>query len=142
VFEELWRHFGQPGSWRVFEDVAKAFEGLSSRGFRLGIASNFDSRLREVVAGRAELARCEAVFVSSDLGYSKPDPRFFAEVEGRLGVGSEEILLVGGDGVNDVEGARGARWRVVYLEREGRGSRCGAIRSLVEIGQAGSLPYG
>ena len=35
---------------------------------------------------KAALAACDAVFVSSDIGYSKPDMRFFRGIEERLGV--------------------------------------------------------
>src|SRR4051794_36428646 len=42
IFEQLWRHFAQPESWRLYEDVPAALDMLAQRGYQLGIASNFD----------------------------------------------------------------------------------------------------
>jgi putative hydrolase of the HAD superfamily len=117
LFEQLWLHFAQPQHWRMYDDVAPTLERLRSHGFCLGIASNFDSRLEAIVAAHSALAACDAVFVSSAIGYAKPDPRFFAAVEERLGASPAEIVLVGDDEVNDVRGAAAAGWRAEYLNR-------------------------
>ena len=117
LFEQLWRHFAAPGHWRVYDDVPSAFYALRSRGFHVGIASNFDGRLHAIVAAHAALAACEAVFVSSEISYAKPDPRFFAHVQERLGVLPAEIVLIGDDEINDVAGATAAGWRAAYLDR-------------------------
>ena len=84
IFERLWNHFGQPRHWRLYNDVAGAFGKLTKRGYRLGIASNFDARLRQIVAGHPPLAACNEVFVSSEVGFTKPDLRFFRTIEDRL----------------------------------------------------------
>jgi len=117
LFERLWRHFAQPQHWRLYDDVAPTLEALGSHRFRLGIASNFDSRLEAIVAAHPALAACEVVFVSSAVGYVKPDPRFFASVAERLGVSPAEIVLIGDDEVNDMEGATAAGWWAVHLDR-------------------------
>ena len=117
LFDQLWRHFAEPRHWRAYDDVPSACEALRGRGFHLGIASNFDGRLHAIVAAHPALAACEAVFVSSEIGYAKPDPRFFAAVQGRLGVSPAEIVLIGDDEVSDVAGATAAGWRAAYLDR-------------------------
>ena len=138
LFEQLWQHFAEPQHWQLYDDVRQHSERLRSHGFRLGIASNFDSRLGPIVAAHPVLAACEAVFVSSAIGYAKPDPRFFAAVQQRLGVSPAEIVLVGDDDVNDIQGRR----RGLAGGVSGRGSAIlkGAHfrRSRVK---AGSLPY-
>jgi len=132
-FERLWQHFAEPASWRLFDDVLAALSALAARGFHLGIASNFDSRLHRIVAGHAPLAMCEQVFVSSEIGFSKPDPRFFAAVKARLGGSGPEILLVGDDYRNDLEGAVAAGWRGVLVNREGDAKSTGGLRSLAVL---------
>jgi putative hydrolase of the HAD superfamily len=117
AFERLWRHFAQPVSWRVFDDVSPTFSDLASRGLCVGIASNFDNRLHGIVHGVPALSACTRTFVSSEIGYSKPDPRFFAAVAAQLGLPAEEIMLVGDDRVNDYEGALAAGWQAVLVER-------------------------
>jgi len=132
VFAELWRHFAQPTSWRLYDDVPDALAELQRRGFQLGIASNFDGRLIEIVKGHAPLAVCEAVFPASEVGYNKPALEFFREIEARLGVPGAEIALVGDDEVSDAQGAIAAGWRAVRLKRSGM-TRAGEIRSLAEL---------
>jgi putative hydrolase of the HAD superfamily len=134
VFSELWEHFSQPRHWRLFDDVAETWRVLARRGFKLGIASNFDHRLRTVCAGLAPLDRCDSLFVSSELGVRKPSPDFFAGIEKTLRLGAEEILFVGDDWSNDYLAASAAGWRVVFLDRDGN-ERVGvpSIRSLAEL---------
>jgi putative hydrolase of the HAD superfamily len=132
VFAELWRHFAQPTSWRLYDDAADALAELRRRGFHLGIASNFDSRLMEIVQGHGPLAVCEAVFAASNVGYNKPALEFFREIEERLGVPGSQIALVGDDEVSDAQGAIAADWRAVQLNRSGAIQK-GEIRSLSEL---------
>jgi putative hydrolase of the HAD superfamily len=133
IFDRLWQHFGQAENWRLYDDVADTLAALAGRGYRLGIASNFDDRLRKIVRGHPPLALCEQVFVSSQIGYRKPDRRFFREVARRLDVSPAEIALVGDDELCDVQGARQAGWRAVRLDRGGTPISPGTIDTLAEL---------
>jgi putative hydrolase of the HAD superfamily len=131
VFEQLWQHFAEARHWRLFDDVETALGQLRRRHFRLGIASNFDGRLKNIVSGHSALLACEVVFVSSEIGYSKPDPRFFRTVQQQLGVDPGQIALVGDDEACDVQAAIAAGWRAIHLDRNS--GKDGAIRSLTEL---------
>ncbi|MDX1946350.1 MAG: HAD-IA family hydrolase [Pirellulaceae bacterium] len=133
LFRELWNHFAQPENWRLFDDVPLTLAELARRGYRLAIASNFDRRLHAIRAAHAPLAPCERCFVSSELGFSKPDSRFFSAIEQQLGLASNELLLVGDDETNDVRGARAAGWRMLHLRRKGELSSKREIASLAEL---------
>jgi len=133
VFEQLWQHFARSQCWRLFDDVRTALANLHGRGYRLGIASNFDDRLKRVVHGHPPLARLEAVFVSSDIGFAKPDVRFFRAVEQRIGAPPAHIALVGDDEASDVQGATAAGWRAIRLDRSGISASPGTIRTLAEL---------
>ncbi|MBW8883252.1 MAG: HAD-IA family hydrolase [Planctomycetia bacterium] len=138
VFEYLWQHFSQPRHWGLYEDVESTLGQLHCRGFQLGIASNFDARLKCIVAGHSMLAGCDVAFVSSDIGYSKPDARFFRGIQERLGVDNGQIALVGDDDVCDVQAAIAAGWRSIHLDRRGNylersDKREGSIRTLAEL---------
>src|SRR5206468_1905436 len=54
-FETLFEHFSRPKAWRCEPDTGKVLTELAQRGFVLGIASNYDSRLHKVMAGNPEL---------------------------------------------------------------------------------------
>jgi putative hydrolase of the HAD superfamily len=121
AFTELWDHFGQPTAWRLFEDVAPAIAVLQSAGVALVIGSNFDARLRHVIAGLPEIAELErALVISSEVGVRKPDPRFFHVACDRLNCEPSTVLCIGDDMRNDVLAAREAGANAVLLDRLGR----------------------
>jgi putative hydrolase of the HAD superfamily len=139
IFHWLWQHFARPESWRLFDDVAHTLAELAERGLRLAIASNFDRRLRSIVHADATLRRCERTFISSEIGYPKPDGRFFAAAQEQLGLPANEVLLVGDDWTNDILGARAAGWQAVWLRRKPAPTDEPHVRSLAELLAGGEL---
>jgi putative hydrolase of the HAD superfamily len=132
LFESLWQHFAEPHHWRTYDDVAALAE-LPARGCRIGIASNFDDRLIRIAAAHPSLAIFEAIFVSSSVGFMKPDQRFFRAIEERLAVAAKSIALVGDDEISDVQGATEAAWKAIRLCRSGSISAPGTIQSLTDL---------
>jgi putative hydrolase of the HAD superfamily len=133
LFALLWQHFAQPEHWRLFDDVEAVLAELHSRGYRLGIASNFDARLLAVAAGHPPIDLPDVTFISSQVGYSKPDVRFFRAVRTRLAAKPHEIVLIGDDAINDTAGAQAAGWRAIQLDRDMRPVANGHIASLAEL---------
>jgi putative hydrolase of the HAD superfamily len=117
IFAELWDTFGRAETWAAYDDVAPTLEVLAKRGFVLGVASNFDRRLRAVMAGLPALANVTHCFVSSELGHRKPSRRFFEAIQAELDLPLEAILLAGDDYENDFLAARECGWRAVHLDR-------------------------
>jgi putative hydrolase of the HAD superfamily len=123
AFAELWEHFSRPGSWTLFPDVAPALEAIGAAGLPVRIGSNFDARLRSVVAGLPELAQVVGpLIISSEVGYRKPHPAFFEAVRASFGLPAERIVCIGDDLDNDVRGALGSGLRGVLLDRKGKHS--------------------
>ena len=56
---------------------------LRDRGFVTGIGSNYDHRLRKVLAGFPALAAAGHVVISAEIGWRKPAPEFFAAITPR-----------------------------------------------------------
>lgn len=120
-FHELYQHFADPQAWRVPADAPLVFAKLSERGLRLGLASNYDSRLDTVLAGRPELSPlAEHVVVSSRIGVRKPGAGFFRQVVELAQCEPSEVLLVGDDSGNDYVGASAAGLRAILLDPEER----------------------
>lgn len=118
AFDPMWRHFAQPLAWRAFPDVAPVCTALRKQGIRLALASNFDSRLRPVVAGLPELHSCAKLIISSEVGHLKPSTQFFAKLLESLQATAGEVLFVGDDPANDFEAARAAGLHSVLLDRK------------------------
>jgi putative hydrolase of the HAD superfamily len=149
-FETLWEHFSRPESWRCPPEAAATLAALAQRGYLLGLASNYDSRLHRVVAGRPELAAIEPVVISSEVGWRKPAGEFYAAVRQAAGLKIKEILYVGDNVANDYEGARAAGlWAILFdpaVRYNDRGwSRVARLDELVQDGspaQAGEESWG
>ena len=96
-FEELYAHFAQPGVWAAYPEAPGVLAELRARGFKLGVISNFDGRLRTVLRG-LDLASCFAsVTISSEVGVDKPDPKIFQHALKALQVSAAQTVHVGDD---------------------------------------------
>lgn len=115
LFQQLWEHFAEASHWRVFGDVAELWSSIEARRLLIGIASNFDGRLRALCQNLPTLDRCRALFISSEVGARKPALDFFRAVEGRLQLPPGQILLVGDDRESDFEAARAAGWQAALV---------------------------
>jgi len=134
-FQALYDHFARPDSWAVDADAEETLTWLAERGFRLGLCSNFDQRLRGILAGLPQLSRLHDVVISSEVGFCKPAPEFFARLPERTGLLANQILVVGDDLKNDYWGARQAGLAALLLTRRGRNERRvdDAVGRLLEV---------
>jgi putative hydrolase of the HAD superfamily len=130
-FQELYQHFARPDAWHVEPEAAAVLETLARRGRALALASNYDYRLRSVALGLPELRAARTLVISSEVGWRKPAPEFFAAVSSALRLPAERILFVGDDRANDFDGARAAGMRAVLFDP--RGEVAGSVASLTEL---------
>ena len=93
---------------------------LSERGLVLGVCSNFDHRLRGLVAALPGLTAVQHLVISSEVGWKKPAAQFFAEVARLANLVPEQILIVGDDVENDFEGARAAGLPALLFDPPGK----------------------
>ncbi len=119
TFESLWQHFAEAAAWRLFADVADTLQRLRRQGYPIAVASNFDGRLRPILAGLGIESLVDEVLISSDLGFSKPNPKFYEAAAKRLGVSDVRTLLMIGDThEGDVVAAKRAGWDARHLVRD------------------------
>lgn len=116
IYEQLWQHFADPRHWRLDAELATVWRELGHRGYALGIASNFDERLVAVCEGHPPLGSTSHLYYSSQLGFVKPDVRFYRAIERRAGFRPDEILIVGDDLLHDVQAPRSAGWQSLLLD--------------------------
>lgn len=116
VFDTLWEHYALPASWLLYEDTLGLWRALAGANLAVGVASNFDRRLRVVLAGHPRLSDGDRVFLATEVGAAKPDPAFFREVAARLALAPAEILLLG-DCPRDDLPARESGWQVLLVDR-------------------------
>lgn len=119
-FDALYDHFARATAWVADPAAAPVLESLRRTGYQVGLATNFDHRLRSVLAGLPALAEVQHVVISSEVGWKKPAPPFFARLGEQCGLAPEEILLVGDDWDNDYRGARAAGLHARLLDPSSR----------------------
>jgi putative hydrolase of the HAD superfamily len=101
----------------------------------LAIASNYDRRLRGVVAGLNALASIDLLVISSEVGWRKPAQAFFGHLTSTLALPARDVLYIGDDLINDFEGARDARLPALIFDPRGRHSALKQYR----LGKLGDL---
>ncbi len=104
-------------------------------GSSLGIVSNFDSRLFNVLRGLGIADHFDTVTISSLAHAAKPSPKIFELALEKHAVDAADAMHVGDSITDDVEGARKAGITAVLLARDGKQPPPGiaAIRALDEL---------
>ena len=84
------------GHWKLKPGVFDTLRELRRRGYRIGIISNFDSRLEQVVFGHLGLGdTVDYLHISQSEGVEKPDPRFYLGFFERHGLSIGRSIYVG-----------------------------------------------
>ncbi len=119
ALDRLWVEFGRAAAWRVYEDAVPTLEALRAEGRRLGVVSNWDSRLPRLLETLGLAHYFEVLGVSHLEGVEKPDPALFHRVLQRMGARPGDALHVGNEAALDVAGARAAGIPAVLIDRRG-----------------------
>ena len=118
VFEELWEHFARPEAWRVYPDVEPCFAQLRAESVGLGLISNWDVRLHDVLQGLGLWDLFDEAVISCDVGAEKPDRAIFRAALDRAQLSPEGALHVGDSREADLEGALNAGMSALLLQRD------------------------
>jgi FMN hydrolase / 5-amino-6-(5-phospho-D-ribitylamino)uracil phosphatase len=99
----------------LFTGTNETLERLRAAGYRLGVMTNGNADLAEY--GVVDVF--EFVVRAEDVGYAKPDQRFFKTAQERAGLDPQQMLLVGDNLVDDVQGAQNVGWHAVWFNQGG-----------------------
>ena len=116
-FAELFAYFASPNAWTLYPEVLETLTSLKERDLILDVISNFDSRLVRILDGLGAGAQFENIFVSSRVGYAKPDGRIFNAALSYHGLAPAQALHVGDSEINDLRGANQAGLKGILVER-------------------------
>jgi len=120
VAEALFAAFSDPAGYRLFDDVRPALDALAGRGVTLGVVSNFEPWLEDVLALQGIDRLFATVAISGKLGVAKPDPEIFRVALKEAGAEPEATVHVGDQPVNDVAAARAVGITPVLIDRFAR----------------------
>jgi putative hydrolase of the HAD superfamily len=139
-FSAIYEQFGRAAAWRVFADVLPTLHALRQREVPIVLVSNWDERLRPLLAELGLLSLVTDVVISHEVGAHKPEPAIFREAARRLDMDAADILHVGDSRHEDYDGARGAGLNARWLRRdleplEPRGPEAGEVFAMRRLGE-------
>lgn len=118
-FAELFEYFAQAESWTLYPEVPETLSALKDRGLIVDVISNFDSRLIKILHGLGAAHWFEEIFISSRVGYAKPNRRIFEAALENHGLNPGDALHVGDSEPNDLGGAANAGIKGLLIDRSG-----------------------
>lgn len=116
-FVEIFEFFRRAEAWELFADVEPTLTALKARGLRLGLISNFDSRLYGVLDGLRLRDYFDSIHISTEVGAAKPDSAIFRAALADNGVHASQASHIGDSLSADVAGAQTAGLSAIWLNR-------------------------
>ncbi len=98
--------------------VVETLRALRSLGLRVGIVTNMDiDELTHLIGVAGLETELDLILSSEEAGSCKPDSRIFIEAARRIGSTPSATMFVGDSIYQDIEGAKRAGLRPVYISR-------------------------
>ncbi len=135
LFESLWDEFAHGHRWRPEPTARETLIELRARGYQTALLTNWDQRVRTVVAETGFSSHFDHLFISSEIGHEKPAPEIFVHCQTQLQLAPEQILHIGDSLQHDIEGAQAAGWHAIRIteEAEHLGANYQSIQRLSEL---------
>ena len=103
-----------------FADTVPMLMKLRCLGYKTGLITNGYPYLQYAKVDMLGLrSHFDEMMVTGDYGVHKPDRGIFDIMREKLMLSPEEIVYVGDNPINDIEGARGAGWKTMWMKSTG-----------------------
>lgn len=133
----LYATFTRHDNYAFYNDVNPVLRRLRTSGMRLGVISNWENWLHDLLAAHEICEVFDCVIVSGTVGIEKPDPAIFHLAFDELAVLPQRCIYVGDSVEYDVDPARAVGFEPVLIDRNGRfdgkTAPCRRIRTLFEL---------
>ncbi len=120
LVDRVYAEFTDLANYRLFEDVMPVLERLREAGLELGVVSNFEAWLEQLLEELGVIGYFDVRVISGVEGMEKPDPRIFRLAMDRAGVRPEGSVYVGDNPEFDVDPAAAVGMLPVLIDRRGR----------------------
>ena len=138
VRDALYVEFTDPENYVLFDDVEPVLPMLRDAGFRLGIVSNFEGWLEDLLDILGIREAFPVRVISGVEGIEKPDRRIYELALERAGAEPGDSVFVGDNPEFDVDPPGALGMRTVLIDRRDRfpsheGSRISDLRQLPSV---------
>jgi putative hydrolase of the HAD superfamily len=123
-FQPLFDHFVTADPWDLYPEVPEVLASWQAAGIRLGVLSNFDSRLYQVLQALEISHFFSSVTISTTVGAAKPEREIFRQALAEYHLAdlspdqSELVWHIGDSWQEDVVGAHAAGITPIWLNRD------------------------
>ena len=136
--DALYRAFTDRANYALFDDVLPVVQALASEGYALGLVSNFEAWLDELLAELGVREMFGVRIISGIEGLEKPDPRIYRLALERAGVDAAHAVYVGDNPEFDIDPPAALGMFPVLIDRRGRhaehvGARITDLADLAEV---------
>ena len=101
---------------KLYPHTLEALALLRKKGCRLWLLSNAQRIFTEYELRHLGLGRqLDAIYISSDYGFRKPDLRFYRALMEEQGLDPKNCLMIGNDRQTDIAGAKAAGLATLYM---------------------------
>ena len=105
---------------RCFEGVPEMLRSRRKQGKRVYLLSNAQSVFTMPEMKQCGIADCfDDIFISSDRGIKKPEPRFLAELMEKHAMAPDETVMIGNDPYTDMAVAKACGIRGILVSSDG-----------------------
>ena len=116
-FSELYTYFATKDPWYIFPDVIPCLRNWQEQGIQLGVISNFDTRLNQVLKSLDLEKFFTSITISSVAGFAKPDQNIFEIALKKHQFIAQQAWHIGDSLIEDYQGAKNAGIRSFWLNR-------------------------
>jgi putative hydrolase of the HAD superfamily len=118
--DRLYGEFTDLSNYRLFPDVEDTISRLRGGGLLLGVVSNFEAWLEQLLESLGVASSFDVRVISGVEGMEKPDPAIFRLALDRAGVAPQESVYVGDNPDFDTRPAERLGMLAVLIDRRGR----------------------
>jgi putative hydrolase of the HAD superfamily len=116
-FQEIYLYFATKDPWYIFPDVVSSLQKWHNQGIQLGVISNFDTRLNQVLKILDLEHFFSSITISSVAGTAKPEPNIFEIALKKHNLIAQEAWHIGDSLIEDYQGAKNAKIHSFWLNR-------------------------
>lgn len=131
-FEQVFDYFATGDAWTVYPEVESVLRAWNARGVELGVVSNFDSRLTQVLDELGLTHYFSSITISTQVGVAKPSPDIFLKALENYHYAPQQALHIGDQWDDDFQGAEGAGLTGIWLVRGDEWKQLRRQRSLAK----------
>jgi putative hydrolase of the HAD superfamily len=116
-FQELYAYFTTAAAWVIYPDVIPALERWTRSHLKLGILSNFDSRLYTVLEVLDLAKYFSTVTISTEVSAAKPQSKIFITALEKYHCPPHLAWHIGDSFEEDYQGAKSVGLNAIWLDR-------------------------